>query len=88
MYTFRHCIYKQGCFFFDHTIMYIYKKKKMFKKKNPNNDIAIKLNRDNALLFKVRNFVNFTISKTIYFAVFHFHINYAKLVWVQNSNVE
>ena len=49
-------------------------------------NIAIKLNRDNALLFKIRNFVNITILKTIYFAIFDSHINYANLVWAQNSN--
>ena len=49
-------------------------------------DIAVKLNRANFLLFKIRNFVNITILKTIYFAIFHSHINYANLVWAQNSN--
>ena len=50
------------------------------------NDIAVKLNRANALLFKIRNFVNITFLKTIYFAIFDSHINYANLVWAQNSN--
>ena len=50
------------------------------------NDIAVKLNRANALLFKIRNFVNIIILKTIYFAIFDSHINYANLVWAQNSN--
>ena len=50
------------------------------------NNIAVKLNRANALLFKIRNFVNITILKTIYFAIFVSHINYANLVWAQNSN--
>ena len=50
------------------------------------NDIAVKLNRANALLFKIRNFVNITNLKTIYFALFDSHINYANLVWAQNSN--
>ena len=47
------------------------------------NDIAVKLNRANALLFKIRNFVNIIILKTIYFAILDPHINYANLVWVQ-----
>ena len=51
------------------------------------NDIAVKLNRANALLFKIRNFENIIILKTIYFAIFDSHINYANLVWAQNSNV-
>ena len=49
------------------------------------NDIAVKLNRANTLLFKIRNFANI-ILKTIYFAIFYSHINYANLVWVKNSN--
>ena len=44
------------------------------------NDIAVKLNRAHALLFKIRNFVNITILKTIYFSVFDSHINYANLI--------
>ena len=47
------------------------------------NDTAVKLNRANALLFKIRNFVNITILKTIYFAIFDSHINYTNLVWAQ-----
>ena len=50
------------------------------------NDIAVKLNRANALLFKIRNFVNITILKTIYFAIFDSHINYTNLFCAQNSN--
>ena len=49
-------------------------------------DIVVKLNRANALLFKIRNFVNITILKTIYFSIFDSHINYVNLVWAQNSN--
>ena len=51
------------------------------------NDIAVKLNRAKILLFKIRNFVNIIILKSIYFAIFASHINYANLVWAQNSNV-
>ena len=39
------------------------------------NDIAVKLNRANAPLFKIRNFANITISKTIYLAIFDLYIN-------------
>ena len=49
-------------------------------------DIATKLNRANALLFKIRNYVNFNTLKSIYFAIFDSHINYANLIWVQNLN--
>ena len=45
---------------------------------------AIKLNRANAMLFKVREFVNITILKSIYYAIFDIHLNYTNLVWGQN----
>ena len=40
----------------------------------------------NALLFKIRNFVNINTLKTIYYAIFDSHINYANVIWAQNSN--
>ena len=49
-------------------------------------DIAIKLNRANALPFKIRNFVNINTLKTIYYAIFDSHINYANVIWAQNFN--
>ena len=42
------------------------------------NDTAIKLNRANAMLFKVREFVN-KILKSICFAIFDCHSNYANI---------
>ena len=50
------------------------------------NDIAVKLNRANAFLCKIRNFVNILILKAIYFAIFNSHINNVNLVLAQNSN--
>ena len=47
-------------------------------------DIAIKLNRANALLFTIRNYVNKHILRTVYFAIFDSHINYANLIRGQN----
>ena len=47
-------------------------------------DTVAKLNRANALLYKIRNYVSFNNLKAIYFAIFDSHINYAKLVWGQN----
>ena len=38
------------------------------------NDTAIKLSRANAMLFKVREFVNIKISKPVYYAIFHWHL--------------
>ena len=49
-------------------------------------DIVAKLNRTDALLYKIRNYVCFNNLKAIYFAIFDSHINYAKLIWGQNSN--
>ena len=48
------------------------------------NDIAIRLNRANAMLFKVREFVNIKILKSIYYVIFDCHLNYANTVWGQN----
>ena len=41
------------------------------------NATATKLNRANAMLYKVRNFVNANILKSIYYALFESHVNYA-----------
>ena len=49
-------------------------------------DIAIKLNRANALLYTIRNFVNRHILRTIYSAIFDTHLNYGNLIWGQNLN--
>ena len=43
-------------------------------------DITIKLNRANALSFTIRNYVNKHILRTIYFAIFDSHVNYANLI--------
>ena len=45
------------------------------------NDIAIKLNRANAMLFKVKEFPNIKILKPIYYAIPDCHLNYANTVW-------
>ena len=45
------------------------------------NDIAIKLSRANAMLFKVREFVSTKILNSIYYAIFDCHLNYANSVW-------
>ena len=47
----------------------------------------MKLNRANALLFKIRNFVNVNTLKTIYYAIFDSHISYVNVVLPQNFNV-
>ena len=49
-------------------------------------DIAIKLKRANALFFNMRNFVNVSTLKTIYYTIRDSHITYANVIWAQNSN--
>ena len=50
------------------------------------NDIAKKLNRAKALLFAIRNNFNRHVLRTIYYAIFNTHINYANLIWRKNLN--
>ena len=40
------------------------------------NDLSIKLNRTNALLFKTREYVSPKILKSIFFAIFESHLSY------------
>ena len=48
------------------------------------NDLSIKLNRANALLFKIWKYVSLKILRSIYFAIFDSHLSYCCLAWVQN----
>ena len=48
------------------------------------NDLSIKLNRANALLFKMRKYVSPKILRSIYFALFDSYLSYCCLVWDQN----
>ena len=50
------------------------------------NDVSIKLNRANALLFKMRKYVSLKILRSIYFAIFDSYLSYCCLVWAQNSS--
>ena len=50
------------------------------------NDLPIKLNRANALFFKMRKYVSFKILKSIYFAIFDSYLSYCCLVWAQNRS--
>ena len=50
------------------------------------NDISIKLNRANALLFKMRKYVSLKILGSIYFAIFDSYLSYCCLVWAQNCS--
>ena len=48
------------------------------------NDLSIKLNRGNALLFKMRKYVSLKILRSIYFAIFDSCLSYCCLVWAQH----
>ena len=50
------------------------------------NDLSIKLNRANALLFKMRKYVGLKILKSIYFAIFDSYLSSCCLVWAQNRS--
>ena len=50
------------------------------------NDLSIKLNRANALLFKMRKHVSIKILRSIYFAIFNSYLCYCCLVWAQNCS--
>ena len=46
----------------------------------------MKLDRANALLLKIRNYVNFKTLRNIYYAIFDSHLTYSLIVWAQNIN--
>ena len=50
------------------------------------NDLSVKLNWPNALLFKIKKFVDDKILRSIYFAIFESNLNYCSLVQAQNYN--
>ena len=50
------------------------------------NNIAVKLYKSNAMLYKVRQFANERNLISIYHAIFDSHINYASLVWGETKS--
>ena len=49
-------------------------------------DIAIKLNKGNGILSKLRHFIDRKTLKSIYHTIFEPHLHYSSLVWPQNLN--
>ena len=49
-------------------------------------DIAIKLNKANGILSKLRHFIDRKTLKSIYHAIFEPHLCYSSLVWAKNTN--
>ena len=53
------------------------------------NDLSVKLNRVNVLLFKMKKYVSCKILRSTYFAIFGSYISYCCLVWAQScSNIQ
>ena len=50
------------------------------------NEFSIKLNRANALLFKMRKYVSYKILRSIHFAIFDSYLSFCCLVCAQNCN--
>ena len=50
------------------------------------NDLSVKLNRANALLFKMIKYVSCKILRSTYFAIFDSYLSYCCLVWAQNCS--
>ena len=48
------------------------------------NDLSIKLNKANALLFKIRKYISPKLLRSIYFAILESQLSYCSLVWAQN----
>ena len=51
-----------------------------------NNIAVIVVNKANALLLKIRNYVNRKPSRNIYSVIFESHLSYSCIVWAQNTN--
>ena len=49
------------------------------------NNISTKLIKSNAMLPKLRDFVNKDIFLSVYYGIFHSHLSYICLVWCQVS---
>ena len=47
------------------------------------NEISTKLIKGNAMLSKLRHFVNKDILLSVYYSIFHSHLAYLSLVWVK-----
>ena len=50
------------------------------------NEITKKLNRSNSMLSKIRHYVDKNTIRSLYFSLFHSHINYCCQVWGQKGN--
>ena len=47
--------------------------------------VALKLNKTNAMLSKLRHVLDIKTLRSVYYAIYESHLCYASLVWVQNT---
>ena len=50
------------------------------------NHAALKLNKANAMLSKLRHVLDIKTLRSVYYAIFESHLCYGSLVWAQNNN--
>ena len=50
------------------------------------NDLSVKLNRANALFFKMKKYISLKILRSINFAIFDSYLSYCCLAWAQNCS--
>ena len=49
------------------------------------NNVALKLNKANAMLSKLRHVLDIKTLRSVYYAIFESHLCYASLVWAENT---
>ena len=50
------------------------------------NQVALKINKANAMTSKLRHVLDIKSLRSAYYAIFESHLCYASFVWVQNTN--
>ena len=50
------------------------------------NHVAVKLNKANAMLSKLRHVLDIKTLRSVYYAIFESHLCYVSLVWAKNTN--
>ena len=50
------------------------------------NHVAVKLNKANAMLSKLRHVLDIKTLRSVYYAIFESHVCYVSLVWAKNTN--
>ena len=63
-----------------------FKLKKKLTWKQQINHVALKLNKANAMLSKLKHVLDIKTLRSVYYAIFEPHSCYTSLVWAQNTN--